>query len=484
MTREEAQSKLNETMTKINSSVDPMHNNLISQSRDAYAKRWGTKMSPEKEAILKNSLQQTNNILTARGVTKEAIKSAVADISNVENPISMLYNLMSILIPNFAYTEVCGIQPMPTKESPIFYPQITANEDRNGVTKGTALLGSTNWASENTYSTNKINVEATVSGTDVTFTAPEGTMLPNTLEITVSGTANGFTLDDGHGEINPVANVIESGTVDYSTGDVAITLDAAAADATVNITYRYDWSATSDGQGINKPAQVVFEWATKPIVAHPYRLRSTYALDNFYAAKQVLGGYDIDQVLATSLGGYINKEISCNIFNEMLARADGTATWNSILPAGVSQVEHNMSVLQALVEASNEIRKNISRSGANYIVAGSKLMNIIETLSANFYNSKDIWSANSYSAEPIGPYVAGTLFNKFKVLKNQDFAEDTALLGYKRDETDASYMAGVFIGLYSTNPLALDDLTVRQGMGCQLGSTKVFDNSMMKFIVE
>ena len=484
MTREEAQSKLNETMTKINSSVDPMHNNLISQSRDAYAKRWGKKMSPEKEAILKNSLQQTNNILTARGVTKEAIKSAVADISNVENPISMLYNLMSILIPNFAYTEVCGIQPMPTKESPIFYPQITANEDRNGVTKGTALLGSTNWASENTYSTNKINVEATVSGTDVTFTAPEGTMLPNTLEITVSGTANGFTLDDGHGAINPVANVIESGTVDYATGDVAITLDAAAADATVNITYRYDWSATSDGQGINKPAQVVFEWATKPIVAHPYRLRSTYALDNFYAAKQVLGGYDIDQVLATSLGGYINKEISCNIFNEMLARADGTATWNSILPAGVSQVEHNMSVLQALVEASNEIRKNIARSGANYIVAGSKLMNIIETLSANFYNSKDIWSANSYSAEPIGPYVAGTLFNKFKVLKNQDFAEDTALLGYKRDETDASYMAGVFIGLYSTNPLALDDLTVRQGMGCQLGSTRVFDNSMMKFIVE
>ena len=111
-------------------------------------------------------------------------------------------------------------------------------------------------------------------------------------------------------------------------------------------------------------------------------------------------------------------------------------------------------------------------------------MNIIETLSANFYNSKDIWSANSYSAEPIGPYVAGTLFNKFKVLKNQDFAEDTALLGYKRDETDASYMAGVFIGLYSTQPLAKDDLTVVQGMGCQLGSTKVFDNSMMKFIIE
>ena len=209
MTRDEAQQKLNSTFAKINSSVDPMHNTLIAQSRDAYAKKWGSKMPAEKEAVLKNSLTQVNNLLLKRGVTKEAIKSAAtADISAVDNPIAMLYNLMSILIPNFAYTEVCGVQPMPTKESPIFYPQITANENRNGITKGTALLGSTNWASDNTYTTNKTTGAAEVAGTAVTFTAPEGSMLPNTVEITVSGAANGFTLDDGKGVITPVAGVI------------------------------------------------------------------------------------------------------------------------------------------------------------------------------------------------------------------------------------------------------------------------------------
>lgn len=491
MTREEAQAKLNSTFAQINSSADPMHNNLISQSRDAYAKRWGKAMSREKEAILKNSLEQTNRILMARGVTKEAIKSAVADIGKVDNPIAMLYNLMSILIPNFAYTEVCAVQPMPTEKSPIFYPQITANETRNNITKGTALLGSTNWASESNYTTNKISRSSEdaedgpeVSGTDVTFTAPEGSILPNTMEVTLSGVVDAFTLDDGKGNVNPVLNIITSGTVDYDTGTVSITLDAAAADATVAIKYRYDWAQTSDGQGVNKPAQAVFEWTSKEIVAHPYRLRSTYALDNFYAAKQVLGGYDIDQVLATSMGGLINKEISCNIFEEMLARADGTKTWNSILPAGVSQIEHNMSILQSVNEASNEIRKNIARSGANYIVAGTKFMNIIESLGGNFYDSKNIWSANSYSAEPIGPYVAGTLFGKYKVLKNQDFAEDVALMGYKRDDMDASYGCGSFIALYNTNPLAKDDLTVVSGYGCKIGATKMFENSLMKFVIE
>ena len=68
-------------------------------------------MPKDKEAVLKNSLMQTNAVLMKRGVTKEAIKSAVSDISQVDNPIAMLYNLMSILIPNFAYTEVCGVQP-------------------------------------------------------------------------------------------------------------------------------------------------------------------------------------------------------------------------------------------------------------------------------------------------------------------------------------------------------------------------------------
>lgn len=484
MTREEAQAKLNSTMTQINSSVDPLHNNLIAQSRDAYAKRWGTKMSKEKEAVLKNSLQQVTNKLIAKNVSKEAIKSAVSDISKVDNPLAMLYNLYSILIPNFAYTEVCGVQPLPTKESPIFYPQITANENRNGITKGTALLGSTNWAKENTYTTNKVVGDATVSGTDVTFTAPEGSMLPNTLEITVSGAANAFTLDDGKGNINPVLNVITSGTVDYETGAVSITLDGAASDAKVSVKYRYDWGILPDGSQAQKPAQIVLEWKSKIITANPYRLRSTYALDDFYAAKQVLNGYDIDQVLATSLGGLINKEISCNMFDEMLARAEGTKAWNSILPSGVSQIEHNMSILQSITEASNEIRKNIARSGANWIIAGSKMMNIIESLSANFYNSKEIWSANSYSAEPIGPYVAGTLFNRYKVLKNQDFDEDTALMGYRRDDMDASYITGSFISLYATNPLALDDLTVRQGCGTQMGGTRAFSNSMMKFVIE
>lgn len=477
MTREEAQAKLNQRFATISANTDSIHSNMIAQARDAYAKRWGKSLSAEKESILKSSLMQYQNVLQQRGMTRQQIQSAVTDISKVDNPISMLYNLMSILIPNFAYTEVVGVQPMPTKEAPIFFPQITANTARNGFAVGDKLLGSTNWATSNNYTTNKKTAAATVTtgSANVTFTASEGSVLPNTVVIliTISGTGSVYIYDDGNGALSIADGytTTTAGTVDYTTGAIAFTLAAnATANDTVDVTYRYDWGSTQE------PAQAIFEWASKNMVANPYRLRSTYALDNFYSAKQVLKGYDIDAVMATAIGGYINKEISGNVFDDMLARTDATYTWTSTLPTGVSWAQHRLSIVSPIVEGGNAIRQNVARSGGNYVVAGTDWMNVIETL------GNDVWEPVKYSAEPIGPYVAGTLLGKFKVLKNQDYAGTKAVMGYKRDETDASYMAGVFIGLYSTAPLAKDDLNVVQGMGTQMASKKVIDNSLVELV--
>jgi hypothetical protein len=106
-------------------------------------------------------------------------------------------------------------------------------------------------------------------------------------------------------------------------------------------------------------------------------------------------------------------------------------------------------------------------------------------LSTNFYDSKDVWKANSFSAEPIGPYVAGTLFDgTMKVIKNQDYDDNIALLGYKRDDVDASWCVGSFISLYSTQPLAKDDLCVVQGLGTKMGAVPLFQNSTMRLIIE
>jgi hypothetical protein len=312
----------------------------------------------------------------------------------------------------------------------------------------------------------------TTGSTAVTLTTPEASVRPGSLaiQLRLAGGVTAIVFDDGNGSLIPVTGVTDAtaGTVNYATGAIALTLAAnAVAGDVADALYRYEFSDTV------KPAQALLEWVSELVKAEPYRLRSTYNLDNFYQVKQVLSGYNIDQVLSTSLAGFINKEISGSVFDDMLLRVDADYVWDSANPTGVSWAMHRLSALQTFVRGGNGIRKNIARSGGNVAVCGTEWMNYIETL------GDDTWKPVSYGKEPIGPYEAGELLGRFKIIKNQDYPDTKAAMGYKSDDTDASLIGGVFIGLYSTQPLPLDDLSVIQGMGTQFGWKKAFENSLI-----
>ena len=250
------------------SSNSSEYGSLIANSVTAYERKWKRQMPASTKTILKQSFEKMTQIFQNRDrMPREAILSAVSDVSKVDNPIALAYNLMSILIPNFAYTEVIGIQPIPTKESPVFYPQIIANEDRNNTKKGDVLLGSTNWHMSNNYTTNQV-ADTFDLDTDVaqSIMVSEGNTTPETLalQVTIEDTGTYVIFDDGKGLLVPVDGVTAdpAGTVNYETGAV------------------------------------------------------NFELDDFYQVKQVLNGYNIDQVLSSSVAGYINKEISGNGLQE------------------------------------------------------------------------------------------------------------------------------------------------------------------------
>ena len=474
LSQEEIRTQINNRLRGVISSAPAYQSDLISQAAASYARKWNKPMPSEKVAILVNSLNHMEDILSKRGVTRQQISSAVSDLSKVDNPITLLFSLMSIIIPNFAYSEAIGIQPMPTNKSPIYFPVIEANEDRNGVSKGEKLLGSSNWNTLNSYTTNRGYVgdaSASASGTAVAYQAAEGNIKAGTFIASLykSGTGTAFIKDDGKGVIPEVTGYTTGdGSVNYETGEISFTLAASlGSDDALSFSYRYEMAEGT------RPAQIVLKWEDLPIEAEPYRLRSTYDLDNFYQAKQVLSGYDIDQVMNTSLAGYINKEISGNVFDDILASADADYSWSATPDTGVAWALHRLQLVQVVIKAANGIRQNIARAGGNVIIAGTDWMNEIETLGS------DLWTPQSYAAEPIGPYVAGTLAGKFKVIKNQDYPTSKAVMVYKANETEASFVGGSFISLYSTPPLATDDLNVIQGMGTRFGYRKAFDNSVV-----
>jgi hypothetical protein len=365
--------------------------------------------------------------------------------------------------------EVAGVQPMPTQKAPLLYPQLTANSARNGFNPGDKLLGYSGWAKSNLYTSNRNVVGAvlaTGAKTVAVADAPEGTaLMPGKVQLTwipASGVGGEVITDDGAGNI---AGTAVAGTVDYSSAKFTLALTANAEDGDIlEISYRYNLDAFD-------PAQVIFEWVSKEIESMPYRIRSIYNLDNFYGAKKTLAGveFDLDKALATTMAGYVNKEISCGVFDNILDQASDVFQWDSSVPAGVSWAFHRLSVLEPLIACRNKIRKDTARASGNIIIASNDLMNNIESL------GKDMWEPVGYDAEPIGPYVAGTLNGVFKVIKNQDYPDTRSIMTFKKDDTDAAYMVGVFLGLYATEPLGLDTLKVVQGMGSQIGEILAFD---------
>jgi hypothetical protein len=443
------------------------YKDIITSSSIAYEKARHTKMPEMRKAILAQTLDQFTMRLKQSGIPQGFIKEAVENVGDVDNPISLMYAMISLLVPSFAYMDVAGVQPMPTEESPIFFQQLTANTTRNGVSQGTPLLGGTNWENNNLYTSNRHKQVLVGSGTPWTLTAAHLPLLPG--KIKVSNADKSIVLrDNGQGGFTVVKGTVTLGaaTVNYTSGAISIATSVGSLTGCM-VDYRYDLNA-------HDPVQVLYEWATKPMKSYPRRARSIYALDNYYAAKQVLKGFDIDGAMNSSIAGYINKEISCGIFDNMMDEANNIVNWNKTLPTGVSWALHRLSILETLVTASNTLRKSIARSGGDTLVLGSNWMNVIETL------GDDLWKPNKYGREPIGPYTAGVLADKFTVVKNQQFGDNAGFMSYKADDTDASYMVGVFIGLYNTDPIALDDLKVRRGIGTHLGESLLFDNSIIE----
>lgn len=468
-----AQEMLSQVFSNVDSKSHEMgFDSLITSSSRAYQKAFGKPLDAGRKAVLQSSLTNYSEKLIQSGkATRESIMSATADLSKLDSPITLMFNLMSILIPNFAYQEVVGIQPMPTKKSPIIFPEIIANDTRNGVTTGDKLLGATRWNTNNYYSTNRSEVTgtlATSTSQTITLTKPASTgdIQKGTVNafVTISGTVYNV-YDDAAGTVHVDGVVITAGSVDYAAGTLSLTLAAAAAATdTYSVNFRYDF-------GTANPAQITLQFTDEVLEAFPHRLRSTYDLDNFYQAKKLLKDFDMGAILSSDLAGYINKEISCGVFDDILAAADANDNWTSTA-ANVAWALHRLSVLNTLQISSNTIRQNVARSRGNKLIAGTKFASLIETL------GDDVWKPASVTDEPIGPYVSGKLLGYIDVIKNQDYPEDKAVLTYKKSDIDAAFMGGVFIALYSTEPLAMDTLNVIQGMGTQFAYKKVFDNTV------
>lgn len=374
------------------------------------------------------------------------------------------FDVISATVPNLIAHEIVSVQPMNAKHGAIFYLQYLYGNNKGNITAGSSMnTPFTGVEGHFNFSNDVVDGESvgTGDGSTTEFTVTLGyTPIRKKSVIIKAGTVE--VEDDGEGNIT--GEGVTAGTVDYSTGAISVQFTSAPAlDTAVTAVYRYDMDQTTVGF-----SQVDLDLASISIEAFPRKLRARWLLDAGFEL-QKMKGIDAESELVTAMSNEIKFEIDGELLKELYAKAAWTGfVWDCQSPAStLSYQEYKRTIIDLFTEMSNKIFTGTKRVGANFIVAGVNVCNIIETL--------EEFKADSLGTKQInGPHKIGVLSNKWTVYKNPFYNDNNFVLGYKGSSwLDAGFVYAPYMPLYATPTQVLDDFIFRKGLATSYGQVMV-----------
>jgi hypothetical protein len=381
--------------------------------------------------------------------------------------------IIRAVMPNLIATDIVSVQPMDGPVSLIFFLAT-----RYAATKGTATAGQevqsplSGHNSQYQYTGEVIDEEllGTGDGSTAAITLTSLTWLPiRPGSITVSttiGSSASTASDDGVG--NLTGTDVSSGTINYTTGAIAITWSTAPdADAVINATYAYN------SEGNATLPQIDIHLTQAPVTARANKLRARWSVEAAADLKAV-HNLDAEAELMAFLAEELRFEIDRGIIQDLynVADAGAVADWDPSPPTNVSDYQHRLTFPWMLTEASNVIFQRTKRAAANWLVAGVEMCNIIETL------------PNFRPSAISGPGIVhlGNLQGRWEVYKDPWMADPKrGILGYRGTSfADTGYVYAPYVPLYRTPTIYLDDMIGRVGLMSRYGKKLVNDDFYMQ----
>jgi hypothetical protein len=383
-------------------------------------------------------------------------ESVVMD--NLGRVLPVALDLISAAYSTSIMSVIASTQPIDELVGVIFYKKMVAAQARQGVNAGDVLLsefGQRDWANRADYASNQITAEqkGTLASTTVPI-APTLTdaaykpVLMRTLELSVVNATTGAVkiaaIDDGKGNIYG-PNLI--GTVNYNTGELAITITDNTGLATTDkvvISYQTDIEIAT-----NIP-KVSWQTVDDTIRARTFMLEGNWGMVTEFALQKRFGRA-MDEEVATDLVSEINAEVATAAIKSIVAACPTSVDWNDTPPAGTSAYEHKLSFIDAIEAASTKIADTAGRGTVNYMLAaGSGLVHI-----ATQPGFKKVATGNA-----MGPQVYGILNDTITVVKvpgTDIIPADKIYAGYRGTNWfEAAVVYSPYLPLFITDTVAID----------------------------
>ena len=370
--------------------------------------------------------------------------------------------ILSAVVPNMIANDIVSVQPMDHRVGEIRYVKYMYGSDKGQVRSGDEITSAKEFSGGNYQYSSEVVEDELVSDeedTEHSFNLSWTPVRPGTIKIHFGSS---LIEDDGDGNLE---GDLVSGEVDYESGLVSITL-SDNNDESIYADYRADFETAP----VSAP-RVSLKISTLPIVAKTRKLTTLYAFDAAYDLEQDYG-MEINTELVGQIAASIKHEIDGEILENIrnAARTD-VSDYSYDTPSGVSRQEHDDAFYNNLVEAGNHIFDRTKRATMNFVVVGTGVANVIETM-RNFERAGDV--------TPVGPHLAGFV-NGIPVYKNPYYPTNEYVVGFSGEGLfESGYVYAPYMPILTTSLIMTEDFTARKGFATSYGKKVVNPNMYQK----
>ena len=370
-----------------------------------------------------------------------------------------VFPIVRAVFPNLIAKDIVSVQPMTGPTSLVFYLDAVYGTTKGSVTAGDTMFSARKGhLADDQYSSEFVDGElfqAATATTAVSFTLGFHSARPGTFSAAYEDGTGAVTVSDNGvgGLVGTGGAGISAGTINYATGAVAWT---AGSNLSVDVTGSYYYNS----EGSDQIPIVDINLSSVPVRAIPHKLRARWSVEAATNLKAI-HGMDAESELVALLSEKIRWDVDRRVISDLFTIASaGSVTWNKPAPAAISYNDHKQTFIDALIEASNLIFRATRRGTGNFVVCGTNVANVIESL----------YGFRPQAVAGNGVVFVGTLQGRWSIYKDPYMDADAFLVGWKGSSfLEAGYVYAPYVPLYTTPTYVLDDMLNRKGMMSQYG---------------
>lgn len=300
---------------------------------------------------------------------------------------------------------IASVQPIEEERGTVYFKTVRSATTRGSQTAGTVVMDPrTGIAVPSGYSSNlmKDEVGATSVAAQLVYNFTLAALPIKAQSLTIKLGATAIEAQDiGAAASAPSVGRIwgngMSGTVNYATGAVSITLAAdPGAGVAIKCSYQQNYELAAD------VPQIDSFFDSKAISARVYSLKATIGMLQTFAMSKRFG-MSGEEMMAQDLVQEINKEIGGDLIRMLKAAAPNAGSpvvFSRTAPAGVSYFEHKQTYKDKLAEAEKVIVDQSGRGAIAVMIVGKAHAQTIQTLPG---------FVKMFDGNTLGAHVFGTL---------------------------------------------------------------------------